>query len=117
MRALQKSGHDVVWIRTASPGISDMEVLSRAQKEKRIVITFDKDFGELAFKQKHPAVSGVILFRISAPTASHVARVAVAALKSRSDWSGHFAVIENHRIRMTALPAGRGDPGKAAKRR
>jgi hypothetical protein len=39
----------VVWIREASPGSSDSQVLARAQDENRILITFDKDFGELAF--------------------------------------------------------------------
>jgi hypothetical protein len=33
-----------------------------------------------------------------------VARAAVAALESRTDWAGHFAVVEDHRIRMTPLP-------------
>jgi predicted nuclease of predicted toxin-antitoxin system len=52
VEALRHQGHDVVWIRTESPGISDPEVLSRAQTEDRILLTFDKDFGELAFRTK-----------------------------------------------------------------
>jgi predicted nuclease of predicted toxin-antitoxin system len=46
---LRQRGHDVVWVRTEAPGSSDQEVLERAQAEDRIVATFDKDFGELAF--------------------------------------------------------------------
>ena len=46
--ALREHGHDVLWVRTETPGISDREVLARAQAEDRVVITFDKDFGELA---------------------------------------------------------------------
>jgi predicted nuclease of predicted toxin-antitoxin system len=48
--ALREQGHDVLWIRTDAPGISDHEVLTHAQAEARILITFDKDFGELAFR-------------------------------------------------------------------
>lgn len=35
---LRQNGHDVVWIRVESPGISDSEVLSRAQAENRILL-------------------------------------------------------------------------------
>ena len=103
--ALREEGHNVVWIRTDAPGSSDEQVLARAQAENRVLVTFDKDFGELAFRAGLPASSGVILFRISTPSAAHIARVAVAILSSRADWAGHFAVIEDERIRMTPLPA------------
>lgn len=102
--ALRRHGHDVAWIRTDSPGISDVKVLERAQRENRIVVTFDKDFGELAFRLKLPALSGIILFRTSAPSSRHVAHAAVAAIASRTDWAGHFAVVEDYRIRITPLP-------------
>lgn len=105
--ALRQRGNDVVWIRTDAPGCRDVEILARAQREERIVITFDKDFGELAFRFGLPASSGVILFRISVPSSAHAARVAVAALDSRTDWAGHFAVVEDRRIRMTPLPKAR----------
>lgn len=102
--ALRENGHDVAWIREDERGSNDEKVLARGQQEERILITFDKDFGELAFRSKLPATSGVILFRISAPSSQHVAQVAVQAIASRTDWAGHFSVIEDNRIRMTLLP-------------
>jgi len=102
--ALRQEGHDVAWDRIDFPGSSDVEVLSRAQSENRILVTFDKDFGELAFRWGLLVDSGIILFRISAVSSTHIAEVAVTALGSRTDWSGHFAVIEDDRIRMTPLP-------------
>ena len=104
VEALQQHGHDVVWVRTHCPGISDREVLSLAQSENRILLTFDKDFGELAFRAGFPATSGVILFRILPRSPGSVARVAVAALNGRLDWEGHFSVVTEDRIRMTPLP-------------
>jgi len=101
--ALRGAGHDVVWIRTDAPGSTDEEVLHRAQLENRLPVTFDKDFGELAFRAGLPASSGIVLFRISAPSSSHIARVAVSILADRTDWSGHFSVVEDRRIRMTPL--------------
>ncbi|MBI3950199.1 MAG: DUF5615 family PIN-like protein [Acidobacteria bacterium] len=102
--ALRQNGHDVAWMRTEAPGSRDEDVLARAKAEDRILITFDKDFGELTFRSKLPTSCGIILFRISAPSSSYVARVAVAAVESRADWAGHFAVVEEHRIRMRPLP-------------
>ena len=48
--ALQRHGHDVVWVRTSWPGISDREALARAEAEGRVLVTFDKDFCGLAFR-------------------------------------------------------------------
>jgi predicted nuclease of predicted toxin-antitoxin system len=99
VEALRQKGHDV----TESPGISDPEVLSRAQTEDRILLTFDKDFGELAFRTKLPAASGIILFRITAPSSVVVAQKVVTAIALRDNWVGHFSVIEDDKIRMRLL--------------
>ncbi|MBD2206820.1 DUF5615 family PIN-like protein [Calothrix sp. FACHB-1219] len=103
VEVLRQQGHDVVWIRTDAPGISDFEVLSRAQTDDRILLTFDKDFGELAFRSQLPATSGIILFRIKAPSGAVVAQKVRIAIASRNDWAGHFSVIEDDRIRMRLL--------------
>lgn len=52
---LRQSGHDVLWIRETSPGCSDVGVKDRALAEDRLLITFDKDFGELAFRRSGKA--------------------------------------------------------------
>jgi hypothetical protein len=103
VEALRKNGHDVVWIRVESPGISDPEVLSCAQAENRILLTFDKDFGELAFRSKLPASVGIILFRIKAPSGSVVAEKVAKLISLRDDWYGHFTVVEEDKIRMRDL--------------
>lgn len=76
--AQREDGHDVVWVRTDAPGSSDEVVLAKAQTENRILITFDKDFGDLAFRSKLPALSGVVLFRLTLQSATYVAKTAVA---------------------------------------
>jgi len=102
--ALRNAGHDVLWIRTESPAATDQDVLYLAQTQDRIVLTLDKDFGELAFRSRLPSQSGVILFRLTPSSPDYISRVAVAALKSASEWHGHFAVVEEDRIRLTPLP-------------
>ena len=103
MEALRASGHDVLWVRTAFPGASDPRVLERATLGQRVLLTFDKDFRELAFRWGLPATSGIILFRMRLISPAHISRTAVAAIGSRTDWAGHFSVVEEGRVRMTAL--------------
>ena len=102
--ALQARGHDVRWVRTDAPGSTDAEVLDRAVAEDRIILTLDKDFGELAYRSQPAVPPGIILLRIAPLSPAYVTRLAVAALESRVDWVGHFAVIEPARVRLVPLP-------------
>ena len=103
--SLRTDGHDVLWVRTEAPGISDVEVLDLARRDNRLIVTFDKDFGELAFHAHLPVASGVILFRLRAASAAQIAKFVSSVLMSRDDWLGSFAVIDNFRIRIRPLPS------------
>jgi predicted nuclease of predicted toxin-antitoxin system len=103
VRCLSAGNHDVVWVRTERPGSSDSDVLDWAAREKRILLTFDKDFGELAYRSGLPVSSGVVLFRIAMPSASDAGEKIAARVTERSDWAGHFSVIEPARVRMRPL--------------
>jgi predicted nuclease of predicted toxin-antitoxin system len=100
---LQKAGHDVVWVRTAAPGSKDEDVLAQAAREQRILLTFDKDFGELAWDAALPPSSGVVLFRLPMTSAANAGAMLAARLEERADWAGHFTVLEPGRIRMRPL--------------
>lgn len=108
VRALESVGHDIVWVRTAAPGAGDPEVLARATRESRILLTFDKDFGELARASALPAGCGVVLFRIPMPRPSDVGRLLAELITARADWAGHFSVVEPGRVRMRVLVRSRG---------
>jgi len=101
--ALEMLGNDVVWIRTAAPGSSDPEVLAWAAREERILLTFDKDFGELAKTSGLPAKCGIILLRIPMPRPDDVGQQLANLIMARSDWGGHFSVVEPGRVRMRPL--------------
>jgi predicted nuclease of predicted toxin-antitoxin system len=66
VKAIRQIGHDVAWIRTDPQGSKYRDILSRALSEQRILLTFDKDFGELAFLLGLPATCGVVSFRLRA---------------------------------------------------
>jgi hypothetical protein len=101
--ALVAAGHNVVWIRTAAPGNADADVLARAAKEERILLTFDKDFGELARRAKLPPACGVVLLRVPMPKPGDAGQGLANMVMERDDWAGHFSVIEPGRIRMRPL--------------
>lgn len=103
VEALRAEGHDVSWARTHAPGRTDGAILAQGQAENRILITFDKGFGELAFRWGLPASSGVILLRLETQGAAQATALVLSALRSRSDWAGHFSVVERGRVRMKPL--------------
>lgn len=101
---LRKDGHDVTWAQASFPGADDDVLLERAQRENRVVITFDTDFGTLAFQRDLPASSGIILFRLTLASAQAVTEAVREAIRSRDDWEGHFSVVDDTQIRMRPLP-------------
>lgn len=102
--ALRAAGHDVVWMRESKPGAPDEEVLELARSDKRILLTFDKDFGELCFVKQLPAPHGVMLFRKpSTPRAQTLVDFVMSSLATREDWEGFFSVVSVERIRWRPL--------------
>ena len=100
---LKKRGHNVVWVCIEKPGIEDTAILEWAQAENRLLITLDKDFGELAFIRDLPSRCGVVLFRINLSDAKTASMRIVEILESLADWPGHFSIVEDARIRMRQL--------------
>jgi predicted nuclease of predicted toxin-antitoxin system len=104
VEALRNRGHDVLWVRTDAPGSTDEQVIGRAASAHRTIITFDKNFGELAFRVERTVSEGIVLFRLRLRSPAWVAQRTVTVLESRGDWRGHFAVVEEARVRLTPLP-------------
>jgi predicted nuclease of predicted toxin-antitoxin system len=63
---LQKAGHDVLWTGDLAQDPGDEEILAQAHREQRVLITLDKDFGELAIRRNLPHCGIVRLVNISA---------------------------------------------------
>jgi predicted nuclease of predicted toxin-antitoxin system len=58
VQAARQAGYDLAWITESSPGADDDAVLATALAERRVLVTFDKDFGELAFRHGKTATCG-----------------------------------------------------------
>jgi len=113
---LRQLGHDVLSAKESMRSELDDVILARAQAEKHIVITHDKDFGELAFRAVLPSDSGVILVRLTGADPDSDNRRILDVITGRTDWAGHFSVVTDDRIRMRALPS-TSTPPKPKKRK
>ena len=103
IQELRVRGHDVLSVKESMRSEADDVILARAQAERRIVVTHDKDFGELAIRSRFPADCGIILLRLSGTDREMDNQRAIEALESRMDWAGHFSVVTDDRIRMRRL--------------
>ncbi len=101
---LRSAGYDVISVKETMRGASDKEILQRAQTEQCLVITNDKDFGELAFRFRLPSQCGIVLFRLSGSDPQSDNQRILEVLNSRDDWQGHFSVVDDWKIRIRPLP-------------
>lgn len=106
---LQQAGHDVVHVREYGlHQADDSVILERAEKEHRVVVSADTDFGTLlALRQK--SLPSVVLFR--GPTSREPTRVAARLiaelpLHEAALEPGCILTIEPHRVRVRKLPIG-----------
>ena len=74
VKILKRKDIDIVSVIEFSPGLSDREVLNLANKEDRILVTFDKDFGELVVREK-AKIKGLILLRFRPKSSQQIARI------------------------------------------
>ncbi|HEY58265.1 MAG TPA: DUF5615 family PIN-like protein [Anaerolineae bacterium] len=95
----------MLWVVEEQPGPRGEDVL--AVREERIILTFDKDFGRLAFQHCLPATCGIMLLRFPPRSPAAITRIVLSALASRETWEGTFAVIDEKRIRLRVLPSAR----------
>lgn len=99
---LRSAGHDVAFVTEDSPSAADPELLQRAVREDRILVSFDKDYGSLTYRDRLPATCGVVLFRLAVEITNEMrARFVTGTLTAQDDWSGYFWVI---RLRRRYLP-------------
>ncbi len=104
-RGLRDYGYDVVSILETSPGKADGEVLAQAYREKRIVVTLDRDFGSLIFRDSKRHV-GVLFLRLTRETPEAILKIILKVLDHYGGaLIGRFAVASESNIRMRSAVA------------
>lgn len=103
---LRTRGHDVRWVLEEQRGVTDPAVLQDALAEGRVLLTWDKDFGELVFRRGRDGSCGVVLVRVHGTRSqADLAQIVLPVLEAHeAAWPGRFAVIERSRVRIKPLP-------------
>ncbi|MEA2052875.1 MAG: DUF5615 family PIN-like protein [Euryarchaeota archaeon] len=80
---LRQEHHEVLYVAELEPGITDDEVMNLANQENSLLLTADKDFGELIFRQGK-ITRGVILVRLAGLSPIVKAEVIADAIKDHA---------------------------------
>jgi len=100
VRALRDAGFDVMALSESSPGVEDHVVIDLAIHERRMVITEDKDFGQLVYAEGR-ATGGVLFLRFPARARALMAESVVEVIKQHGDrLMGRFVVLQPGRVRV-----------------
>jgi len=95
---------DVAAVIEHSPGASDDQVIALSVKEQRVLLTEDKDFGQLVFAANREC-AGVIFVRFPASARGSLgARLVDTVRREQDRLVGAFVVIQPHRTRIRRLP-------------
>jgi predicted nuclease of predicted toxin-antitoxin system len=103
VEAARQAGYDLAWVAESAPGSDDDGVLAAALAEGRILLTFDKDFGEMAFRQGKIATCGVLLLRPRMRSPSFLVQFLLGVLGQSVAWEGNFSVAQEGKLRVVPL--------------
>jgi predicted nuclease of predicted toxin-antitoxin system len=103
VEALRVDGHDVLYTTESLRGVTDEKLLARAFTERRILLTEDKDFGELVYRlgrQTH----GIVLLRFDvAGRDLKIPRLRRLLRQEIERLPGAFVVLEADKVRIRSL--------------
>lgn len=97
---LRHQNHEVMYVAELAPSIPDDEVLYRANQQNMVLLTGDKDFGELVYRQQQISM-GVILIRLHGLSPDHKAEIVATAIRTHEhQLMRSFSVISPSAIRI-----------------
>lgn len=100
---LRRDGHRVGYVAEMTPGIPDATVLAAANPEAALLLTADKDFGEMLFRQRLHA-HGVVLIRLAGLAPGRKAELVASAVNQHAaDLRRAFTVVAPSAIRIRHL--------------
>ncbi|HEX8829825.1 MAG TPA: DUF5615 family PIN-like protein [Longimicrobium sp.] len=101
---LQGAGYDTIAVARERPSAPDVDVLRMACESDRVLVTFDRDFGELIYRDLAPIPPGVIYLRISDHSPGAVASILLSFLRDPAiAVIGRFSVLTTDTVRQRAL--------------
>jgi predicted nuclease of predicted toxin-antitoxin system len=101
---LRADGHEVLFVAELDPGIDDEEVLLRSRQATAILLTADKDFGELVFRQRFTSFGSTTLSAGGTQPNAKARLVAAAFDRHGEEFSAGFAVLSEGSLRLRKGP-------------
>ena len=94
--ALRNNWYDIVSIREDNPSIKDHKVIDITIKEERLILTFDRNYGELVFKKGLKPNNGILYLRIDIFAPGYRAEIINKLISSQKfNFERHITVVDN----------------------
>lgn len=104
VRALRTEGYDVLAVSEYMQRSDDRVLIDQAARERRILLTEDKDFGWLVYVS-HVDSAGVILLRYPGDRRSRLGQAVVDVVQEHGvNLHGHFVVMQPGHVRIGRRP-------------
>ncbi len=104
IKQLRKEGFKIISVAEEYSGSRDEKILELSSKNKWIIITFDKDFGELIYKQKYEKPFGIIFFRVPPKSTDYIFHlIKWLLLQTNISFEGNFLVVNENKVRVIKL--------------
>src|SRR5688500_15926428 len=100
---LVSNGIDIIHVGTHFPSIADHKVIEIAGQENRLLVTLDRDHGELIFTARAAPPPGVIYFRIPQYRPEYLGEVLLGLIHEGIEFNGFFTVVTRYGTRRRAL--------------
>lgn len=108
---LRDAVHDVAFVAEDSPSMGDPDVLDRAIREGRILLTLDRDYGELVFRRRLSVPPGVLYFRFTEAEQTYAERLLQLLSAGDVPIIGRFTVLTRTAYRQRLLPGDDAESG------
>ena len=106
IRKLRTAGVDVVAVIETMRSASDREVMAYARKDLRWIVTFDRDYGDLVFREGLLPPPAILFFRQEPYPPERPADIVLAMLSEPQQLEGSMVVISQQNIRRRRFPIG-----------
>jgi predicted nuclease of predicted toxin-antitoxin system len=103
IKIIENAGYEIISISEKHPGINDNEVVALAQKNGFIILTFDKDYGEILFKHAQQNPPSVVFFRFHGDNPESAGKTLVRLLKENISLENRFTVVEKENLRQRSI--------------
>lgn len=104
VKQLRKEGFKIISVVEEFAGSSDEKILEISSRKKWVIITFDKDFGDLIYKEKSDKPAGIILLRVAPKSPAFILQVLKwLLLEKKLSFEGNFVVVNKDKVRTIKI--------------